>query len=312
MRYWSVLSLLALALPSYAENSLYDALKSLPQSYVRSSFDLFPDGTITVAGTTLSKEVYQYRMDALLTRQYVPLDPASGDDYVVENVNVNEALPGRYKKVIEDTVYVQIAMIATVAALAMMPESISKWDMDALNEQSLGERWKENVTTRPVWDKDEWAINYIGHPVSGAAYYAMARNDGMSIFESAAYSTILSTFFWEYGYESFAEKPSIQDQIFTPLIGSFLGEGMHVLEGKLDKNGGKVWGSKGFGSFCYFLLDPMGSMAGGLSDIFDMSVTMRFNNYTHYADASQFRYDNDQGQPVRFQDRDYGFLLTFQ
>ncbi len=312
MRCWSVLLLLALALPSYAENSLYEELKRLPQAYVQPAFELFSDGTIKPVDTTLSQELNTYDMTALLKKQYIALNPYSGDDYIVRDINVNEELPGRYRKVIEDTIYVQFAMIAAVGALAMMPESISKWDMDALNEQSLGERWTENVTTRPVWDKDEWAINYIGHPISGAVYYALARNDGMSIFESAAYSTILSTFFWEYGYESFAEKPSIQDQIFTPLVGSFMGEGMHILEGKLDENGGKIWGSKALGSFCYFWLDPMGRMAGGLSEIFDVSVTMSFENYTHYADASQFRYDNDQGQPERFQDRDYGFMLTFQ
>ncbi|MFZ2890098.1 DUF3943 domain-containing protein, partial [Sulfuricurvum sp.] len=53
----------------------------------------------------------------------------------------------------------------------------------------------------------------------------MARNDGLSIGESAAFSTLMSTFFWEYGYEAFAEVPSIQDLIFTPLVGSLFGEG---------------------------------------------------------------------------------------
>ncbi len=301
----SLLLLPLLALWAHAGNTLERELNNLPQdTYLLPASALATD-------TALLDEFRTYRERELLVPGYLPLDPFLCDDYAVRDINVNEALPARYRRVIEDTVYVQVAMIATVAALAMMPESISKWDMDALNEQSLGERWKENVTTKPVWDKDEWSINYIGHPVSGAAYYALARNEGMSIFESAAYATILSTFFWEYGYESFAEKPSIQDQIFTPLIGSFLGEGMHQLEIKLDANGGVIWGSKGFGSFCYFWLDPMGNMARGLSDIFDVSVTMTFANYTHYADPSQFRYDNDQAQPVRFQDRDYGFMLTF-
>ncbi|MDA3946704.1 MAG: DUF3943 domain-containing protein [Helicobacteraceae bacterium] len=312
MQFRSLFFLIVFALPSYASFTLYDELKNLPQTYVQPFFELFPDGSIHPVDDTLSQELNHFRMNEMLQKQFIALDIGADDDYLVEEINVNEALPGRYRSLVEDTIYIQFAMITAVGALAVMPESISKWDMKTLNEQSLGERWKENVTTKPVWDKDAWAINYIGHPISGAIYYSMARNDGMSIFESAAYSTILSTFFWEYGYESFAEKPSVQDQIFTPLIGSFLGEGMHILEGKLDANGGKIWGSKELGSFSYFWLDPMGNMAGGLSDIFDISVTLSFENYPHFADASQFRFENQYTDPVRFQDRDYGFMLTFQ
>ncbi len=311
LRYWSVVFLFAAALPAYAATTLYDELKNLPRPFAQPSFEPFPDSSLKAVDSVFTQDLDRYWMSEMLQKQFVSLDIGADEDYLVKDVNVNEELPARYRRVIEDTVYVQFMMIAAIGALAVLPESISKWDMDALNEQSLGARWRENVTTKPVWDEDEWEINYIGHPVSGAAYYALARNEGMSIFESAAYSTILSTFFWEYGYESFAEKPSIQDLIFTPLIGSFLGEGMHILEGKLDENEGKIWGFKGLGSFSYFWLDPMGRMARGLSEMFDVSVTMSFESYSRYADLSQLRYSNEQSQPVRFQDRDYGFMLTF-
>lgn len=315
MRYWFLLFFAATALPAlpaYASTTLYEELKNLPQPYVKPTFELFPDGSLRPVDNMLFQELNNFWMNEMLEKQFVALEIGADEDYLVKYVNVNEKIPGRYRGVVEDTIYVQFAMIAAVGALTLMPESISKWDMDALNEQSLGDRWVENVTTKPVWDGDEWAINYIGHPIAGAAYYALARNRGLSIFESAAYSTILSTFIWEYGYESFAETPSIQDLIFTPLIGSFLGEGMHILEGKLDENEGKIWGFQGLGSLGYFWLDPMGKMARGLSDIFDVSVTMSFENYTRYADISQLRHSNEQAQSVRFQDRDYGFMLTFQ
>jgi hypothetical protein len=276
---------------------------------VKPSFELFPDGTIRPAENILSTDFNRYLMSEMLQKQFIALNIGADEDYLVKYVNVNDELSARYRRVIEDTIYVQFAMMAAIGALVLMPESISKWDQDKLQEQSAGSRWVENVTTKPVWDEDEWEINYIGHPVSGAVYYALARNEGMSIFESAAYSTILSTFFWEYGYESFAESPSIQDLVFTPLIGAFLGEGMHILEGKLDENEGMIWGSKGLGSFSYFWLDPMGRMARGLSEFFDVSVTMSFENYSRYADISQFRYGNEQAQPERFEDRDYATML---
>ncbi len=311
MRYISLLFFILAALPSYLSASLYESLKDLPEPRDYSAFKPFYGTPLAQTDKMFSSHLYEYWMTSMLQKQFIVLNPNLGKDYIVEDANVNESMSSRARMLTEDTIYTQVAMIAAVGALVMMPESISKWDMDALNETSLGDRWVENVTTKPIWDQDEWAINYIGHPISGAAYYAMARNDGFDIFESALYSTMMSTFFWEYGYESFAETPSIQDLIFTPLLGSFLGEGMHILEGKLDKNEGKIWGFKGLGSFSYFWLDPMGSMAGGLSDLFNISMTMEFSNFTHYADLSQFRYSNDQADPVRFQDRDYGFMLTF-
>lgn len=312
MQLRSLTLLISCVLSVHAGSSLYDALKDVSKPYLQPVFEPFNNTGTALDDAMLWSGLRTYTMQGLLTKQFVLLDPGAEEDYRIEDVNVNEELPGRYRKVIEDTVYVQFAMITAVAALAIMPESVSKWDINELKEKPLNERWRENVTTKPVWDKDDWAINYIGHPVSGAAYYTLARNDGMSIFESAAYSTILSTFFWEYGYESFAETPSIQDLIFTPLLGSFLGEGMHILEQRLDENRGVIWGSKALGSFSYFWLDPMGRMAGGLSDLFDVSVTMRFESYSRHADLSQFRYANEQAQPVRFQDRDYGFMLVFQ
>ena len=106
-------------------------------------------------------------------------------------------------------------------------------------------------------------------------------------------------------------NPALQVCIFTTLEGWVLGEGRNILEGKLDENEGKIWGFKGLGSFSYFWLDPMGRMARGLSEMFDVSVTMSFESYSRYADLSQLRYSNEQSQPARFQDRDYGFMLTF-
>ena len=261
---------------------------------------------------SIFQEYNQYEMLRALSRTYPLLDPCLDLDYCVKDINANNEMSGEYKLLVEDTVYLQVILISAVGVLVLLPESISKWDISELQESSLSERWVKNVTTKPVWDEDEWAINYIGHPVSGAVYYTMARNDGLSIFESAAFSTIMSTFFWEYGYESFAETPSIQDLIVTPLIGSFMGEGMHQLELILDENKGVIWGSKGLGSFSYFLLDPLGNIAGGMSDFFDVSVSMHFKNYTHYQDPSQFRFDNDQNQEPRFEGRDYGFVLVFE
>lgn len=227
-------------------------------------------------------------------------------------INVNETLPPRYKAVVEDSLYLQLIMLSSITALAMLPEEITNWNAAKLEEKSLSTRWKDHVSTQPVWDNDSWVINYIGHPISGAWYYTMGRNDGMSIGESAALSALMSTFFWEYGYEAFAEVPSIQDLIFTPLFGSILGEGMYILEGKLDQNGGKVFGSRALGNVSYFLLDPLGNIANGMKEALlyfriDLDVTMTIQTYPKFPAIT--------GEPtdtILSSDREIGFILTFQ
>ena len=310
MRYWYVLYLLSIAsIPLLAKTGLYEALKTPTSSEIFPPYDDFNTTKSDTYNTLSTFEAYKSR--SMLQRLFPLYDKDLDADYVVRDINVNEHMSAEMRALVEDTVYIQVAMITAIGVLVALPESVSNWDLEELQKKPLDQRWKEHVAAGPIWDKDDWVINYIGHPVSGAVYYTMARNDGMNIAESAFFSVLMSSVFWEYGYEAFAEIPSIQDLIFTPLIGSFLGEGMHILELKLDANNGVIWGSKGLGSFSYFWLDPMGNIAGGLSSWLDVSMTMEFSTFQRYQDPSQFRYSNDQADPVRFQDRDYGIMLTF-
>jgi hypothetical protein len=247
--------------------------------------------------------------------QSIPLLPQN-QDYVPLNINVNNLIAPRYSPIVDDTIYLQGVMLSTIGALSLMPESITNWSGAKLKEKSLLTRWSEHVSSGPVWDDDAWAINYIGHPVSGAYYYTMARNDGMSAYESAAFSTLMSTFFWEYGYEAFSETPSIQDIILTPLIGSLLGEQLFVLQHKLDENSGNVWGSKRAGDIAYFLIDPLGHIADGLEFIliscgFDAKVTMTIRTYPHAYDLREIPLPIMQDNILN-SEREYGFVITIE
>ena len=71
-------------------------------------------------------------------------------------------------------------------------------------------------------DNNDYPINFTLHPWSGAAYYAAARTNGMSLGWSSVY-VLGATLAWEYGIE-FREKVSLNDLIFTPLPGITLGE----------------------------------------------------------------------------------------
>ncbi|MCX6073735.1 MAG: DUF3943 domain-containing protein [Campylobacterales bacterium] len=282
-----------------ADTTLYDELKTAPFQEVRQSatFDFAP-----------------FRLDESFTEQFWRLNgDDQGKDYLPQMINVNEALPVHYWKVIEDTFYLQLLLISSVSFLTLLPQSVTSWNVQELQKKSLSERWFEHVSTPPVWDHDSWTINYIGHPVSGAWYYMMARNDGMSISESAAFSALMSTFFWEYGYEAVAEIPSIQDLIFTPLLGSTLGEGMFIIEGKLDQNGGLLFGSKTMGNISYFFLDPMGNIAYGMKRIlnnFHINTNVKITIQTY--PQAQFRVTATPEDLMRYGEREYGFMITFQ
>lgn len=173
----------------------------------------------------------------------------------------HDLLTSADKNLATDTRNLAYMMAGTLGLLWLAPESITKWDKNSASGKSLWGKWKDNVSNGPVMDKDDPLINYVGHPVSGAVYYNIARNNGASKMQSFGYSVIMSTFFWEYGFEAFAEKPSIQDLIITPVVGSILGEVFYQYSQKIKANGGTVMGSKRLGKVMLFVLNPAGEIS---------------------------------------------------
>lgn len=145
----------------------------------------------------------------------------------------------------------------------LLPEDISNWDKDT--DQKMIHKWAENVKAGPVWDEDAFLINYVGHPYFGGVYYQVARKSGYSEWDSFMYSTLMSTFYWEYGLEAFAEIPSIQDLVVTPVGGWLYGEWAYNKEKEIHANGDLVWGSRGWGSTALFFLDPVDTIAKGIN-----------------------------------------------
>jgi hypothetical protein len=106
--------------------------------------------------------------------------------------------------------------VISVAVLSALPAEI--WDDKTVSFES----WWDNVSRPPTWDNDAFVTNYIGHPYWGATYYIRARERGFGRLASFGYSALLSTMY-EYGVEAFLERPSNQDLIVTPILGSLLG-----------------------------------------------------------------------------------------
>lgn len=155
--------------------------------------------------------------------------------------------------------------VGMMGLIAAMPPEISNWGDDAFSDPLA--KWKSNVSNPPVVDQDDWMINYLGHPYSGAAYYVVARQTGFGQMASFGFAAVMSTFYWEYGFEAFAEKPSIQDLILTPTIGSLLGEQMYQLHEYILSEQGVLFGSKKMGTLGMIVSDPVGSLVKGVNHL---------------------------------------------
>ena len=168
-----------------------------------------------------------------------------------------------YRKLGYNTsIYVGAAVVG-FAVLWSMPESVTNWDKEQMKEKGILWKWKQNVKIGPVWDKDNWVLNWISHPYFGGVYYMTARSSGFTVLESFGYSALMSTFFWEYGIESFAEIPSKQDLIITPVLGSLIGEGFFYAKKSILKHDKKVLKSKVLGITTLFLIDPFNTVMDG-------------------------------------------------
>ena len=145
-------------------------------------------------------------------------------------------------------------MVAGAGILYAMPTSITNWEDDG--ESHVTQKWWSNVKKGPVWDKDDWFLNYVTHPYWGAVYYMQGRNAGYGPLGSFLVSVTASTFMWEYGVEAFAEVPSIQDLFVTPIIGSLIGEGFYYLSTQIKAKDEKVFNSKALGITLLTIMDP--------------------------------------------------------
>lgn len=213
----------------------------------------------------LEKEVCRYDAEKPLVSIVVMRD--SNKDEFDRGVNFSDLSP-KEKTLVKEVRNLGVMGVGMMGIIWSLPESISKWDKSK-GFVALASKYDDNIKKGPVVDKDDWVVNYIGHPVSGAAYYTMVRHQGFSRMESFAFSVAMSTFFWEYGLEAFAEVPSIQDLIITPVIGSLMGEVFYMAQQKIDANGGKILGSRALGTTASVLMNPAGALSKQINKALD-------------------------------------------
>ena len=141
---------------------------------------------------------------------------------------------GIWKKVGRAELFIGGVELFGMGVLILMPKEVTKWPPNWAEDAWL--TMKESFTNSPVWDKDDWQLNYVGHPVAGSYYYNALRSQDASVFHSFLFCTAQS-FIWEYIIEGMAEPPSAQDLIVTPIAGLILGESTHQLTMTMRRNG---------------------------------------------------------------------------
>jgi len=235
------------------------------------------------------------------------------DDYYSSGIDMDNMFSireKRYQDAVEDTKYMVFIHVATAGILYLMPESVTNWDKSTMSFSSITDKWVDNVKAGPVWDDDDWFLNFVGHPYQGAAYYVVARKSGFDWKGAFIYSALCSTFIWEYGFESFAEKPSTQDIIVTPIVGALLGELFLRGEDMIVANGGKVLGSKNLGNISLVFLDPAGSLIRSLKGWVDGSSGLKAHTEFFYEPLSTYGNSSPMDQ-LSDSDGRYGMRLVF-
>jgi hypothetical protein len=197
--------------------------------------------------------------------------------------------PRDYRRLAYNTGLFGATTVVVFGVLWVLPESVTNWDKEEMKENGITDKWKQNVKAGPVWDSDNFFLNFIAHPYAGAVYYMTARSSGFTMFESFVYSAFVSTFFWEYGIEAFAEIPSWQDLFVTPIVGSMFGEGFFYLKKSIIKNDSRVLNSRLLGKTTIFLMDPFNTVLDGLG--YQTRVKTQFN-------VTPIGFDNRSGKPV--------------
>jgi len=162
----------------------------------------------------------------------------------------------------------------TVAAgvLYLLPESMTKWNAE--QRRTSMQRWWDNVR-HPVWDKDNWYVNYIGHPYFGAIGYIRARERRFGAFGGFWYAALISGLY-EFGIEALFERPSYQDLIVTPVGGLLLGAMLfEPIRERIQDKPELYW----YDHVTLSLTDPLGAgnrMFEGLLGI-EMEMRMQFH-----------------------------------
>jgi len=160
------------------------------------------------------------------------------------------------------------SQIGAAGLIYLMPESFSGWSDE--QKKDIFKKYGKNVG-HPSMDKDKFYVNYLLHPYWGATYYIRGRERGLDKVPSFVYSALISAMY-EFGVESFFEKPSIQDLIVTPVAGSLLGAFIfEPVRESIKRKQVLRW----YDDALLIVTDPVGVLSSAIETLFGIKSTVR-------------------------------------
>jgi Domain of unknown function (DUF3943) len=123
-----------------------------------------------------------------------------------------------------------------IGAFGLGLNQVNRHLLDDDEYRSDGRSIWRNLRTEPVFDRDPFSINQIGHPYQGGVYFGAARSTGVGFWGALGYS-IAGSFLWETAGET--TKPSINDHVTTAIGGAFVGEALFRMASLLLEGGGE-------------------------------------------------------------------------
>ena len=164
-----------------------------------------------------------------------------------QETEADEETPPLKRNLFVDAGYAGIGIIVSNVFLNLN----SRMGNQSFAEITFEDIWKNLSTNRWFWeDGDRFLVNQFGHPYQGSTYFASARVNGFSFYESTPFAT-LGSLMWEVFLEP---EPAINDVITTSVGGIPLGEMLHrlFLEVDASQSIGAIIGG--------FFVSPMSSL----------------------------------------------------
>lgn len=182
------------------------------------------------------------------------------------------AFPGKeatdWNGVWRDTGILFGSQIAAAGIIYFMPQSFSGWSDE--QKRDVFKKYGNNVG-HPSMDTDKFYVNYLLHPYWGATYYIRGRERGLDKVPALVYSALISAMY-EFGVESFFEKPSIQDLIVTPVAGSLLGALVfEPVRESIKRKQVLRW----YHDAVLIVTDPVGVLSSAVEKLFGIKSTVR-------------------------------------
>jgi hypothetical protein len=176
-------------------------------------------------------------------------------------------IPPDWNGIWRDTGIIFGSQVVAAGLIYIMPESVSNWSSE--QKKNIFKKYAQNFVD-PVIDKDKFYLNYVLHPYWGATYYIRGRERGLDKVPSIVYSALLSAMY-EFGVECFFERPSIQDLIVTPVVGSLMGAFLfEPLRDAIKRKQELHW----YDHAALIVTDPVGVLSLGIEKIFGIKSTI--------------------------------------